>query len=247
MSRWASFAALAVAALVLFALGWMIPARLRATDAAVLARAGNETQSLAEHGRLLVDTARLGPARLLFEAGQSRRVPGLESLGELIRNSAVQSGLWTWGEPDPRFAAAFKLDPAGAQSPRLFTDLVLRSGNREKLLEFIAHSPLPAVRELRELWNILYGTPPLIHANRQSWAAGKKEFAEIYRRVCPVARAVGYAEMTDHCFLTPNRSVQQTVFSNGVTVTVNFGDKPFAINNDVQVVPSGFHVEGADR
>ncbi len=148
MSRWASFVVLTVAALVLFAVGWMIPAHLRATNAAVLAQAGKDTPSLADHGAVLIDTARIGPARMLLDAGESRRFPGLQPLAQSIRTSSGDASLLTWGEAAPPFASAFRIEPAGATN-RPFTDLVLRSGNREKLLEFIAHSPLPAVRELR--------------------------------------------------------------------------------------------------
>lgn len=38
---------------------------------------------------------------------------------------------------------------------------------------------------------------------------------------------------------------QQTVFSNGVSVTVNFGDAPFRTENGVKIVPLGFRVTGA--
>jgi hypothetical protein len=149
MSRWATFAALTVVALVLFALGWMIPAHLRSTDAAVLARAGKEAPSLAEHGAVLLDTARVGPARMLLEAGESRGVAGLEQLRQGIRSAVTDASLLAWGEAAPPFASVFRIEPAGATNRRPFTELVLRSGNRERLLEFIAHSPLPAVREMR--------------------------------------------------------------------------------------------------
>jgi len=106
------------------------------------------------------------------------------------------------------------------------------------------NSSAPAIRDLRDLWNILYGTPPMIHVFRHTWAADKEQFLETYRRVCAVARAVGYAEMTGHRFLTPDRSVQQTQFANGVTVTVNFGDKPFRLPDRTEVAPMGFHTAG---
>ena len=41
--------------------------------------------------------------------------------------------------------------------------------------------------------------------------------------------------MTDHRFLTPDRSVQQTHFANGVIVTVNFGDKPFRLPDGTEI------------
>jgi hypothetical protein len=55
-------------------------------------------------------------------------------------------------------------------------------------------------------------------------------------------RQVGYQEMTDHRFLTKDRSVQQTVFPNGVTITVNFGSTPFQLPDGVVVKPTGYHV-----
>ncbi|HOR98962.1 MAG TPA: hypothetical protein PLZ74_11385 [Kiritimatiellia bacterium] len=53
--------------------------------------------------------------------------------------------------------------------------------------------------------------------------------------------------MTDHQILTPDRTVQRTVFANGVTVTVNFGERPYRMSDgndipalDVRVVyPEG--------
>jgi hypothetical protein len=106
------------------------------------------------------------------------------------------------------------------------------------------NNKLPALWDKRDLFNILYGTPPMFMFNRQIWAKNKARFAESYKNVCPVARAVGYAEMTDHRLLTPDRNVQQTAFSNGITVTVNFGDKPYRLPDGKQVKPMDYHVSG---
>jgi hypothetical protein len=106
------------------------------------------------------------------------------------------------------------------------------------------NNKLPALWDKRDLFNILYGTPPMFMFNRQIWARNKARFAESYKNVCPVARAVGYAEMTDHRFLTPDRNVQQTVFSNGITVTVNFGDKIYRLPDGKQVKPMDYHISG---
>ncbi len=75
--------------------------------------------------------------------------------------------------------------------------------------------------------------------DRKLWAAGKDRFGSSYRRVAPVARAVGYAEMVEHRWLTPDALVQQTRFGNGTVVTVNFGSKPFQLS-------SGRTVAGGD-
>ena len=106
------------------------------------------------------------------------------------------------------------------------------------------NNKLPALWDKRDLFNILYGTPPMFMFNRQIWTQNKARFAESYKNICPIVRAVGYAEMTDHRFLTPDRNVQQTVFSNGITITVNFGDRPYRLPDGKQIKPTDYHVSG---
>ncbi|MFZ2148239.1 MAG: glycoside hydrolase [Sedimentisphaerales bacterium] len=106
------------------------------------------------------------------------------------------------------------------------------------------NNKLPALWDKRDLFNILYGTPPMFMFNRQVFNQNKERFAQSYKDVCPVARAVGYAEMTDHRFLTSDRNVQKTSFANGTTITVNFGDEPYRMPNGKTVVPMSYHVSG---
>jgi hypothetical protein len=106
------------------------------------------------------------------------------------------------------------------------------------------NNKLPAIWSKRDLFNILYGTPPMFMFNRQYWSQNKDRFARSYKDICAVARAVGYAEMADHRFLTADRDVQQTRFSNGVTVTVNFGDKPYSLPDGKQVEATSCRVSG---
>jgi len=102
------------------------------------------------------------------------------------------------------------------------------------------NNKLPAIWDKRDLFNVLYGTPPMFMFNRDLWAKNRNRFVQSYRAIAPVARATGYAEMTDHRFLTPDRSVQQTRFANGVTVTVNFSTTPFRLPDGQSVAAGGF-------
>lgn len=106
------------------------------------------------------------------------------------------------------------------------------------------NNKLPAVWDKRDLFNILYGTPAMFMFNRQIWKQNKDRFVQSYRNISAVARAVGYAEMTDHRFLTADRNVQQTTFANGITITVNFGDKPYLLPDGKRVNPMGYEVWG---
>ncbi|MBE3070582.1 MAG: hypothetical protein IMZ66_10155, partial [Planctomycetes bacterium] len=106
------------------------------------------------------------------------------------------------------------------------------------------NNKLPSLWDKRDLFNALYATPPMFMFNRKVWQENRDRFAQSYRATCPVARAAGYAEMTDHRFLTPDRDVQQTAFSSGVVVTVNFGEKPFRLPDGAEIGPMSSHVSG---
>jgi hypothetical protein len=106
------------------------------------------------------------------------------------------------------------------------------------------NNKLPSLWDQRDLFNVLYGTPPMFMFTRTFWEQNKDRFAKSYKDTCTVARAVGYAEMTDHRFLTPDRSVQQTRFANGVVVTANFGTTPFRLPDGTAIAPLSRHVAG---
>jgi len=106
------------------------------------------------------------------------------------------------------------------------------------------NNKLPTLWQKRDLFNILYGTAPMFMFDSRLWERNKDRFAQSYKNICDVTRAVGYAEMTDHRFLTPDRNVQQTKFANGITVTVNFGEKPYRLSEGKEIEPMSYHVAG---
>lgn len=105
------------------------------------------------------------------------------------------------------------------------------------------NNKLPALWDKRDLFNLLYGTPPMFMFNRALWNENRERFVRSYQTICPTVRRVGYLEMTDHRFLTPDRAVQQTRFADGTTITVNFGENPFRLPNGRLVSASGYVVE----
>jgi len=105
------------------------------------------------------------------------------------------------------------------------------------------NNKLPSLWDKRDLFNLLYGTPPMFMFNASIWEANKERFAQSYRNTCPYVREVAYAEMLDHRSLTSDRSVQQTTFSNGVRITVNFGSRPYRATDGFEVAALGFRVE----
>lgn len=105
------------------------------------------------------------------------------------------------------------------------------------------NNKLPSLWGKRDLFNALYGVPPMYMFTREEWRKNRERFVESYRIAEPVSRLTGDVEMTDHCVLTADRTVQQTTFANGVVVTVNFGEKPYSLENGKTVEPSSVNVE----
>jgi len=91
------------------------------------------------------------------------------------------------------------------------------------------NNKMPGFWRKRDLFNALYGTAAMFMFDEEFWRANRERFVESYRTACSIARATGYAEMTDHRFLTSDRSVQQTRFADGTVVTVNFGDESICV------------------
>jgi hypothetical protein len=106
------------------------------------------------------------------------------------------------------------------------------------------NNKLPDLWDRRDLINVLYGTAPMFMYDRRVWDEYRDRFAQSYRTVGPVARACGYSEMLDHRWMTSDHAVQQTRFSNGVTVTVNFGDAPFSMPDGRELAPLSHVVDG---
>jgi len=102
------------------------------------------------------------------------------------------------------------------------------------------NNKIPDVWRRRDLFNILYGTPPMYMFTKQQWDEHKPRFVASAREVCGVARRVGYDEMRSHEFVTPDGAVQRTRWSSGETITVNFGDAPYRDANGQTIAPLGW-------
>jgi len=107
------------------------------------------------------------------------------------------------------------------------------------------NNKLPKVWDRRDLFNALYGTPPMFLFTRQVWEKNRERFAQSYQTATPVARATGYSEMLAHAWLNADHSVQETKFANGVVVTVNFGDEPYRLADGTTLAPLSHRVVGS--
>ena len=100
------------------------------------------------------------------------------------------------------------------------------------------NNKLPSLWGKRDLFNVLYGVPPMFMFTAKYWQEHKDRFVQSYQLGENVWRSAGRSEMTDHRILSPDRTVQQTIFANGTKVTVNFGSKDFKLP-DGRIIPAG--------
>jgi hypothetical protein len=58
----------------------------------------------------------------------------------------------------------------------------------------------------------------------------------------PIFAAVEFSKMTDHRFLSEDRLLQQSVFTNGATITVNFAESPREYGG-TSIPALGYHLQ----
>ncbi|MBN2310616.1 MAG: hypothetical protein JXR94_16710 [Candidatus Hydrogenedentes bacterium] len=106
----------------------------------------------------------------------------------------------------------------------------------------------PEITAKKDAFNILYGTIPLMWAHQAgAWTADRGAFMRTYRNTCKLHEAVATAELVTHEFVTPDRHVQRTRFSDGTEVVVNFGPgaREATLAGQAYLLPqNGFAVKG---
>ncbi|HET6559087.1 MAG TPA: glycoside hydrolase [Prolixibacteraceae bacterium] len=86
----------------------------------------------------------------------------------------------------------------------------------------------PEIWWKKDLFNVLYGSAPLWNLDRQRWEEYKNTFIKSYKKICPWLQQIGYDEMISHRFISDDHKVQESVFSSGKAVVVNFGDSNYS-------------------
>jgi hypothetical protein len=100
----------------------------------------------------------------------------------------------------------------------------------------------PEIWWKKDLFNMLYGNAPLWSLDRDRWESFKNTFIESYKNVTSVIKQVGYDEMVSHRFVSDDHKVQETVFSSGKKVIVNFGETAYDFGKK-NLPAKGFIVE----
>lgn len=106
----------------------------------------------------------------------------------------------------------------------------------------------PEITPKKDAFNILYGSIPLLWANKEGgWTTAREVFLRTYRNTCKLHEVIAGMEMLSHEFVTSDRAVQRTRFSDGTEVIVNFGQQLYTaqLAGKEYVLPqNGFAVKG---
>jgi hypothetical protein len=95
---------------------------------------------------------------------------------------------------------------------------------------------------MKDLLAILYGQAPTFHiVDDNIFAQQKERIKETCEQVCRWHEKIGFDEMTDHRFLTGDGLVQQTVFSSGWSVIVNFGNSTYTTESGIVIPPKSYY------
>ena len=144
----------------------------------------------------------------------------------------------------------------------LFLGYDFNPARRVPLFQLVYHDSVYCTRRWnqdagrdRSLWNrhdlmnILYGTPALwfMHPKAgnvigtEAWNRHRDRYMKSYRDVCGWHETIGFDEMTEHRFLSSDRLVQETHFSSGWGVVVNFSQHSWRDPRGFVVPPEAFH------
>ena len=78
------------------------------------------------------------------------------------------------------------------------------------------------------LTELLYQAPPMYHMNLDEFRKHRETMKKHFAFFSPLHREIGFSQMTDFAWLTPDHLVQRTTFEKKAEMVANFGEHPFS-------------------
>jgi hypothetical protein len=103
-----------------------------------------------------------------------------------------------------------------------------------------ASNRVPEAWDDRDLFNALYGTPPVFVLDQKRWDQDHERYVRSYFLGGETARIAGGQEMTEHAFLSADHALQRSRFADGTTVWANFASHDVTLE-DGTVIPAKRH------
>lgn len=139
-----------IAGIAIAVAAWTVPVNLKSVSPALLREAGAGTPSLAAFGRQLVDSEKIGPARVVLDAAKGLNDPNVATLEkELNELSAHQPEMVAWGGWDPFLDPLFNLrENKGRSESTPVLTFFLPGQARTTLRNYLANSRSLGVQSL---------------------------------------------------------------------------------------------------
>lgn len=191
-------------------------------------------EAIAAKNRLFEEVKKLG----MFSGSEN----GHE---DAVRNYEYNEGMMS--------ISGYRMNDSGRRMAEFYSDREMEDGNfkymldprfRVPLWELVYHdcqtsywywgdSTNSIISQMlkRDLFDILYGLPPIYSLTVENWDIIKDEIQKSYKRTVPSARGLRYARMISFEYLTDDKQVQKTVFDNGCEIIVNFGKNTYIADN----------------
>jgi hypothetical protein len=98
----------------------------------------------------------------------------------------------------------------------------------------------PVYWQMKNLWSVLSATPPMYRTTADHIGKYREQITRTQHYVSDWVKQVAFDAMTNHRFLTADRTVQESSFSSGRGVAVNFGEKDFTTSDGHIVRPRDY-------
>lgn len=151
---------------------------------------------------------------------------------------------WSWPWPDASFPVQTGAD---TNAWNTYRNWAINATDRVPLWELVFHDCTVATwypwdgndscykiagwyQDQKDCLNVLYGTPALFLINNphdSEYFQNPSRWLQSYRNTCKINEALASQEMIQHRFRTPDRLVQETEWSDGTQVVVNFGTNDY--------------------
>ncbi|HXI68733.1 MAG TPA: hypothetical protein VNN22_00070 [Verrucomicrobiae bacterium] len=146
--RWLFFLICVILGVTLLAGGLLVPAHLRALDAAVLQGAGRDGFTLLARGQSLADGKKLGAAQFVLQAARIGKIPDSEKFAATWTNLAAQNpDAQFWGD-DSHVKHLFGSHFTAPDQTAPLTDFMVRQENRDAALAYLGGSRNGAAQAL---------------------------------------------------------------------------------------------------
>ena len=166
--------------------------------------------------------------------------------GTMTINPQVNAG-YDWSSPIDTIGAYYGQNNLNATTRIPLHGLVYHDVHIPTWYTGDGVSKVPSLWDDKDLFNILYASMPLfMPPNRTYWTTNQEKFLTSYHLISSITRNVAFEEMTKHSFLSTDRMMQQTEFSNGWKVTVNFNKTPQTFESR-QLTGKGFYASDGDK